>query len=85
VVWRACGLGCCLALLPRLGGATEQAELVYAKGIVEYDKGNYLEALAHFRAVVAHAPEDAHTRFYLGLTQMRVGEFGAAITHLEKE
>ena len=50
VVWRACVLGCSLALLlPSLGWATEQAELEYAKGIVEYGKGNYLEALEHFR------------------------------------
>ena len=50
VVWSACVLGCSLALLlPSLGWATEQAELEYAKGIVEYGKGNYLEALEHFR------------------------------------
>jgi Flp pilus assembly protein TadD len=85
VVWRACGLGCCLALLPSLEGTTAQAKLAYAKGIVEYGKGNYLEALEHYRAVVAPAPENAHARFYLGLTQIQVGEFGAAITHLEKE
>ena len=45
VVWSACVLGCSLALLqPSLGWAA--AELEYAKGIVEYGKGNYLEALA---------------------------------------
>jgi tetratricopeptide (TPR) repeat protein len=85
VVWRACVLGCSLALLlPGLGWAAEQAELEYAKGIVEYGKGNYLEALEHFRAVVGLAPEDANARFYLGLTQLRLGEFGAAIPPLEQ-
>src|SRR4030095_14699972 len=85
VVWCACVLGCSLALLlPGLGWAAEQAELEYAKGIVEYGKGNYLEALEHFRTVVGLAPEDANARFYLGLTQIRLGEFRAAIPPLEK-
>ena len=85
VVWNACVLGCSLALLlPSLGQATEQAELEYAKGIVEYGKGNYLEALEHFRTVVDLTPDDANARFYLGLTQIRLGEFSAAIPHLEK-
>ncbi len=84
IIWSAWVLGCSLALLPSLGWAAEQAELEYAKGIVEYGKGNYLEALEHFRAVVGLAPEDANARFYLGLTQIRVGEFGAAIPQLEQ-
>jgi tetratricopeptide (TPR) repeat protein len=85
VVWGACVLGCSLALLqPSLGWATVQAELGYAKGIVEYGKGNYLEALEHFRSVVELAPDDANARFYLGLTQIRLGEFGAAIPQLEQ-
>jgi tetratricopeptide (TPR) repeat protein len=85
VVWSAGVLGCSLTLLlPGLGWATEQAELQYAKGIVEYGKGNYLEALEHFRTVVDLTPDDANARFYLGLTQIRLGEFSTAIPHLEK-
>ena len=84
VVWRACVLGCSLALLPGLGWTAEQAELAYAKGIVEYGKGNYLDALEHFRTVVDLTPDDANARFYLGLTQIRLGEFGAAIPQLEQ-
>jgi tetratricopeptide (TPR) repeat protein len=71
-------------LLPSLGRAAAQAEVEYAKGIVEYGKGNYLEALGHFRTVVDLTPDDANARFYLGLTQLRVGEFDAAIVQLEK-
>src|SRR5262249_51212511 len=84
MVWSAWVLGYGLALLPSLGWTAEQAELEYAKGIVEYGKGNYLEALEHFRAVVDLTPDDANARFYLGLTQTRLGEFGAAIPQLEK-
>ncbi|MDZ7379013.1 MAG: tetratricopeptide repeat protein [candidate division KSB1 bacterium] len=71
-------------LLPRGGWAAEQAEVAYAKGIVEYGKGDYLEALEHFRIAVDLAPEDANARFYLGLTQNRLGEFSAAIPHFEQ-
>ena len=85
VAWGGCLLGCSLCmLLPRVGWATEQAEVEYAKGIVEYGKGNYLEALDHFRSAVDLAPEDANARFYLGLTQSRLGEFAAAIPHFDK-
>jgi len=85
VVRGGCLLGCILfVLLPSLGGAVEQAEVEYAKGIVEYGKGNYLEALDHFRVAVDLAPEDANAHFYLGLTQSRLGEFAAAIPHFEK-
>jgi Flp pilus assembly protein TadD/opacity protein-like surface antigen len=85
VVWSTGVLGCCLALLlPGLGQAAEQAELEYAKGIVEYGKGNYPEALEHFRSAVDLAPADANAHLYLGLTQSRLGEFGAAIPPLEK-
>src|SRR5262249_43842705 len=85
IVWSACVLGCSLSLLlPSLGWTAEQAELEYAKGIVEYGKGNYLEALEHFRTAVDLTPDDANARFDLGLTQTRLGEFGAAIPQLDK-
>ena len=84
LVWSACVLACSLALLPSPGWTAEQAELEYAKGIVEYGQGNYPEALEHFRTVVDLTPDDANARFYLGLTQTRLGEFGAAIPQLEK-
>ncbi len=73
-----------MVLLPTLGSAAEQAELEYAKGIVEYGKGNYLDALEHLRAAIDLAPEDANAQFYLGLTQSRLGEFAEAIPHFEK-
>jgi tetratricopeptide (TPR) repeat protein len=85
VVWSACVLGCSLCLLlPSFGRAAEQVEVEYAKGIVEYGKRNYLEALGHFRTAVDLTPDDVNAHFYLGLTQLRVGEFSAAIAHLEK-
>ena len=93
VVCGGCLLGCSLlVLLPTLGRAADQeageaakqVELAYAKGIVEYGKGNYLEALDHFRAAAELTPEDAHAQFYLGLTQSRLGEFAEAIPHFVK-
>jgi Flp pilus assembly protein TadD len=81
-------LGCLvwtnLPLLPSAVWAAEQAEVEYAKGIVAYDNRNYLDALEHFRTVVALQPEDADAQFYLGLTLSRLGEYEEAAAALEQ-
>lgn len=85
VGWWSCVLGWGLWLwLAGAARAVEQAELEYAKGIVEYGQSNYLPALDHFRAAVALAPDDANAAFYLGLTQSRLGEFAEAVRALER-
>ena len=63
--------------------ATDEAEVAYAKGILEYGKGEYLNALDHFRTTVAATPQNANAQFYLGLTLNRLGEFAEAIPALE--
>ena len=73
-----------VGLLPWPAHAVEQAEVEYAKGIVEYGTGNYRDALQHFRTAVGLAPDDANAHFYLALAHSRVGEFQAAIAPLEK-
>jgi Flp pilus assembly protein TadD len=70
-------------MLPSRIFAAEQAEVEYAKGIVAYDNRNYLEALEHFRTVVAMQPENADAHFYLGLTLSRLGEYQDASAALE--
>jgi Flp pilus assembly protein TadD len=81
-------LGCLvwtsLPLLPSDVWAAEQAEVEYAKGILAYDNRNYLDALAHFRTVVALQPEDVDAQFYLGLTLSRLGEYEEAAAALEQ-
>ncbi|MGE3536700.1 MAG: tetratricopeptide repeat protein [Candidatus Tectimicrobiota bacterium] len=64
--------------------ANEQGEVAYAKGIMEYGRGNYLEALDHFKETVELLPENANGYFYLGLTQSRLGDYASAIAQLEK-
>ncbi|GIX48060.1 MAG: hypothetical protein KatS3mg131_2271 [Candidatus Tectimicrobiota bacterium] len=62
----------------------QRAEVEYAKGIVAYDQRDYLTARDHFRTVVALEPAHADGWFYLGLTQLRLGEAAAAVEALEK-
>jgi tetratricopeptide (TPR) repeat protein len=81
-------LVCCLLggglLAPRpASGATEKAEVAYAKGILAYDQRNYLDALEHFRKAVELQPDNADAHFYVGLSLSRIGEFAEAITALE--
>jgi tetratricopeptide (TPR) repeat protein len=64
--------------------ADEKAEVAYAKGIMAYDNQDYLDALAHFRTVVAAEPDNADAHFYLGLTLSRLGEYQEAGEALEK-
>ena len=88
-LWRSLGVSAvlgwaCLGLWLSVAVANEQGEVEYAKGIVEYGTGNYLEALEHFKATVELLPGSADGHFYLGLTQTRLGDFSTAITQLEK-
>lgn len=72
---------CCLPTLAV--AATDEAEVAYAKGILEYDQGDYLKALDYFRTTIAATPKNANAQFYLGLTLNRLGEFAEAIPALE--
>lgn len=83
VIWGCCLLwACVLGLLPTMASAAGQVELEYAKGVIEYGEGNYIDALSHLRRAVDLAPEYAEARFYLGLTFMRLGEFQYAVDAL---
>ena len=84
LVWGGFLLWICM--LPGLSTvhAQETLELLYAKGVLEYSKRNYLDALNHLRQAVQLAPDNADAQFYLGLTLTRLGEFDAAIAALQK-
>ena len=80
-----CGLIWVILLCVASGAvADEKAEVAYAKGIMAYDNHDYLDALAHFRTVVATEPGNADAQFYLGLTLSRLGEYQEASDALEK-
>ncbi|PON17334.1 hypothetical protein C2W62_13780 [Candidatus Entotheonella serta] len=55
----------------------------YAKGVIAYGEGDYLDALSHLRRAVDLEPRHPEARFYLGLTFFRLGEFQYAINTLK--
>jgi tetratricopeptide (TPR) repeat protein len=52
-------------------------------GVAFYKTGMLDEALREFRRVAELRPDDIGARFYLGLSQLRLGRWGEALTHLE--
>lgn len=81
-----CGVLLCIGLLLGVSDvrAQETFELLYAKGVLEYSRRNYPDALEHLRQAEKLVPNNADTQFYLGLTLTRLGEFPEAIAALEK-
>ncbi|MDE2180362.1 MAG: tetratricopeptide repeat protein [candidate division NC10 bacterium] len=79
-------IACQLCLLGATGAsfAQEFPQVFVDRGILEYDEGNYEEALNNFLQALDRTPEDAVVRYYLGLTFMALDRPGEAIVHLEK-
>ena len=77
---------CQLCILGAIGTsfAQEFPQVFVDRGILEYDEGNYEEALNNFLQAMDRTPEDATVRYYLGLTLMALNRPGEAIVHLEK-
>ena len=63
-------------------GASEQSELLYSRGLVEFHRGKYTEALALFDQAVQADPADVYARYYQGVTQGRLGNYAAAVSDL---
>lgn len=86
--WRrpACIIGCLLGLLGAISTAfaQEPPQVFVDRGILEYDEGNYKEALDHLLQALDRTPEDATVRYYLGLTLMALDRLGEAVVHLKK-
>jgi tetratricopeptide (TPR) repeat protein len=72
-----CGM---LASTPAV--ASEQSELLYSRGLVEFHRGRYTEALALFNQAVQADPSDVYARYYEGITQGRLGNYQSAVTDL---
>lgn len=66
-----------------VASAADQMEIEYAKGVIAYGEGDYLDALSHLRRAVDLEPRHPEARFYLGLTFFRLGEFQYAINTLK--
>ncbi len=69
--------------VPPAAWSADRIELEYAKGVLAYGDGNYMEALSHLRRAADLAPQHPEARFYLGLTFFRLGEFQYAVDALE--
>jgi Flp pilus assembly protein TadD len=76
-----------LALLASLAASTavrasEQSELLYSRGLVDFHAARYKEALQLFDQAVQADPKDAYARYYRGVTEGRLGDFPAAAVDL---
>lgn len=69
-------------LTPMPARASEQSELLYSRGLVEFHRGKYTEALALFGQAVQADPSDVYARYYQGVTHGRLGNYEAAVTDL---
>ncbi|ETW95084.1 MAG: hypothetical protein ETSY1_32145 [Candidatus Entotheonella factor] len=82
VLW-GCWLLWGSVLGPPVAWGADRTELEYAKGVLAYGDGDYMEALSHLRRAVDLSPQHSEARFYLGLTFFRLGEFQYAIDALQ--
>jgi Tfp pilus assembly protein PilF len=73
-------------LLALLGGgmasASEQSELLYSRGMVEFHAERYREALALFDRAVEADATDPYARYYRGVTRGRLGDREGGIADL---
>jgi tetratricopeptide (TPR) repeat protein len=61
----------------------ERADILFTRGILALDDGNYARAEDYFSQVHRLRPGDVPTLFFLGLARNRLGEYGAAVRLLE--
>lgn len=79
IVCQFCSLGAIVTTF------AQQPPLVFMdRGILEYEEGNYEEALANFLEALERTLDDAAVRYYLGLTFLALERPAEATVHLEK-
>jgi tetratricopeptide (TPR) repeat protein len=64
--------------------ASEQSELLYARGLVPFHNEQYQQALTLFDQAVQADEKDPYALYYRGVTQARLGNFDAAVADLRK-
>jgi putative PEP-CTERM system TPR-repeat lipoprotein len=67
-----------------LAAANDKSAVLHATGLLYMDAGRYDEALPHFRAAVADAPDDLNYAFGLARAYLALGQSGAARDALER-
>ena len=77
-------IGCVFASAVSVCTANQSSHVHYARGLVPFHTGLWVDALRQFDAAVAADPEDALARYYRGLTNARRGAGAAAVADIEK-
>jgi tetratricopeptide (TPR) repeat protein len=67
---------------PRLRRLPDEATTRFLRGMEHYRKADYAAAVADLRAAAALDPDAAHIRFFLGISQLMVGQDAAGIERL---
>jgi tetratricopeptide (TPR) repeat protein len=67
---------------PRLRGLPDEATTRFLRGMEHYRKADYAGAVADLRAAAALDPDASHVRFFLGISQLMVGQDAAGIERL---
>ena len=62
--------------------ASEQSELLYSRGLVDFNAGRYQDALQLFNQAVTADPADVYARYYRGVAEARLEKYSAAVEDL---
>ncbi len=69
-------------LTGEMAAASEQSELLYSRGLVEFHAERYPQALELFDQAVQADAEDVYALYYRGVTRARVQDLKGAVTDL---
>jgi len=72
-----------LLCLATVASASESAERLYSRGLVEFHAQRYPQALALFEDAVREDPNDSYALYYRGVTHGRMEKYEAAIADLQ--
>jgi len=67
-----------------LRGPLDEATSRFRHGMEKYQKRDYSGAVTDLRAAAELAPDAAHIQFFLGVSELLIGEDTAAVGHLRK-
>lgn len=81
-VWGLIALAA-LALAAPTAQASVRSQVLYARGLVPFNRGYWEQAYRLFNDAVRADPKDAQALYYRGLTQARRGSTSAAITDIQ--
>jgi tetratricopeptide (TPR) repeat protein len=72
------------AMLEQMEGVSQDAGVLYRRGVALFNAGNYTQAVVILRQAVEADPDLAGAHYTLGLALVNQGESAAAVEHLER-